>query len=196
MPDLENPRPPAHPETNTAELLALSRSGDRSAFDTLYTRLYQDLQAAARGQLRRHSSGATLDTSALVHEAYIRLADETGVPWACRAHFLGIAARAMRRAIVDYVRARTARKRGGGAAHVTLVAELVGIAHEPEVLIGVDDALSTMAEFNERLSRVAECRLFGGMSEEETAAALGVSVRTVQRDWRRARAWLQAELSG
>jgi RNA polymerase sigma-70 factor, ECF subfamily len=196
VPDLEKPVIPAHPETSTAELLALSRSGDRVAFDTLYTRLYDDLQSAARGQLRHRSGGATLDTTGLVHEAYIRLVDETGVPWACRAHFLGVAARAMRRAIVDYVRERTARKRGGGVAHVTLVPDLVGIAHEPEILIGIDDALSAMAQFNDRLSRVAECRLFGGMSEEETAAALDVSVRTVQRDWQRARAWLQAELSG
>jgi RNA polymerase sigma factor (TIGR02999 family) len=182
-----------HP--STAELLVRSRDGDRLAFDVLYTRLYHDLQGVARGQLRRFRSGDTLDTTALVHEAYFRLVDETSVPWECRAHFLAIAARAMRRALVDYLRERGAQKRGGGRPHVTLPAELLGGAPPLETLLAIDDVLARLATFSERLPRVAECRLFGGLTEEETARALGVSVRTVQRDWRRARAWLQEGLS-
>lgn len=178
---------------STVELLLKSRAGDRASFDRLYTRLYEELRKAARGQLR-HYRGGTLDTTALVHEAYIRLADERHVPWECRAHFLAIAARAMRRAVVDHIRERMALKRGGGRPHITLAPELLGEAHQPETLIAIDTALSSLATFNERLPRVAECRLFGGLTEEETADALGVSVRTVQRDWRRARAWLQEEL--
>lgn len=180
-------------QPRTAELLTRSRGGDRSAFDLLYTRLYDDLRQAARGQLRRYG-GDTLDTSALVHEAYVRLVDETSVPWECRSHFLAIAARAMRRAMVDYVRERTALKRGGGSLHVTLSHDAIGASQQPETLIAIDRALSELATFNERLPQVAECRLFGGMTEEETAHALDVSVRTVQRDWQRARAWLQQEL--
>jgi RNA polymerase sigma-70 factor, ECF subfamily len=178
---------------STVELLLNSRAGDRASFDRLYTRLYDELRDAARGQLR-HYRGGTLDTTALVHEAYIRLADERHVPWECRAHFLAIAARAMRRAVVDRIRERMALKRGGGRPHITLAPELMGVVNQPETLIAIDTALSSLATFNERLPRVAECRLFGGLTEEETADALGVSVRTVQRDWRRARAWLQEEL--
>lgn len=179
--------------TTTAELLLSSRAGDRTSFDILYTRLYDELRAAARGQLRRYR-GDTLDATALVHEAYIRVAGEQDVPWECRAHFLAVAARAMRRALVDHIRERMALKRGGGRPDVTLVPELAGATPPPETLIAIDDALSAMASFGERLARVAECRLFGGLTEEETAEALGVSVRTVQRDWQRARAWLQQEL--
>jgi RNA polymerase sigma factor (TIGR02999 family) len=178
---------------STVELLRSSRSGDRSAFDHLYTRLYEELLAAARGQLRRYW-GDTLDTTALVHEAYIRLVDEQSVPWECRAHFLAVAARAMRRAVVDHIREQTALKRGGGRPHVTVALELMAAPSEPDMLIAIDNALTSLACFNERLPQVAECRLFGGLTEEETAGALGISLRTVQRDWQRARAWLQQEL--
>lgn len=181
------------PRATTAELLLNSRAGDRSSFDQLYSRLYGELRDAARGQLR-HYHGATLDPTALVHEAYMRLVDERDVPWEDRVHFIAVAARAMRRAVVDHLRERMALKRGGGRPHVTLVPELVGESHAPETLIAIDHALSTLETFNERLAQVGESRLFGGLTEEETAAALGVSVRTVQRDWRRARAWLQEEL--
>jgi RNA polymerase sigma factor (TIGR02999 family) len=179
---------------DTAELLVQSGAGARPAFDQLYSRLYEELRGAARGQLRRYRAGDTLDTTALVNEAYLRLSEEKPVDWACRAHFLAIAARAMRRVIVDYVRERGAQKRGGRAPHVTLAHDLIGRAQDPETLIAVDEALSELAAFNERLARAAECRLFGGMTEEETAAALGVSLRTAQRDWQRARAWLQQAL--
>jgi RNA polymerase sigma factor (TIGR02999 family) len=181
--------------STTTELLARSRAGERLAFDILYERLYQDLLGVARGQLRRYPRRGTLDTTALVHEAYVRLVDETGVPWECRAHFLAIAARAMRRAVVDYIRERSAQKRGGGAPHVTLSLDHMGVSQAPDTLITIDAALSSLATFDERLCQVAECRLFGGLTEEETAQALGISIRTVQRDWQRARAWLQEALA-
>ncbi|NIP80506.1 MAG: sigma-70 family RNA polymerase sigma factor [Gemmatimonadetes bacterium] len=185
---------PGATPADTAELLARSRDGDKAAFDHLYTRLYDDLRQAARGQLRRYRGG-TLDTTTLVHEAYVRLVDERDVPWAGRAHFLAIAARAMRRAVVDHLRARNAQKRGGGRVHVTLPPDIGGRARHPETMITIDNALEELATFNERLVRVAECRLFGGLTVEETSGALGVSVRTIERDWQRARAWLQQELS-
>lgn len=181
--------------TTIGTLLIRSRDGDRHAFDALYARLYADLHDAAHGQLRRYGRGGTLDTTSLVHEAYLRMLDEKSAPWSCRAHFLAIAARAMRRAIVDYVRERTAQKRGGGRPHVTLSSQELGAADDPGTLIAIDDALTGLAEFNERLTHVAECRLFGGLTEGETAEALGVSLRTAQRDWQRARAWLQRELA-
>lgn len=180
---------------DTAELLARSREGDRAAFDALYAHLYEQLQVAARGQLRRHRSGGTLDTSALVHEAYVRLLNEQRVPWESRAHFLGVAARAMRRVIIDDARRRTARKRGGELLHVTLSPELSVPVEDIHTLLAIDEAITRLAGFDERLPRVAECRLFAGLSEEETATALDVSLRTVQRDWKRARAWLQRELA-
>lgn len=178
----------------TAELLLQSRAGNKSAFDHLYTRLYTELREAARGQRRRYR-GSTLDTGTLVHEAYIRLVDERNVAWECRAHFLAIAARAMRRALVDHIRREMALKRGGARAHITLRPDLLAAADQPDLIVAIDNTLSSLAAFNPRMARIAECRLFGGLTEEETAGALGVSVRTVQREWRRVRAWLQQELS-
>ncbi len=180
--------------SETAELLERARSGDRSAFDTLYARLYDELLAAARSQLRRAPGLVTLDTVALVHEAWVRLAAGADVPWAGRSHFLAVAARAMRCAVVDHIRAGAAAKRGGGEVMVTLSDHAPGAAPDPDTLLAIDDALTRLAAFNERLPRVAECRLFGGLSEEETAEALNISVRTAQRDWQRARAWLQEAL--
>jgi RNA polymerase sigma-70 factor, ECF subfamily len=180
--------------TDTAELLARARSGDRSAFDALYSRLYDELLVAARSQLRRSSGPSTLDTVGLVHEAYVRLADGADVPWADRAHFVAVAARAMRCAVVDHLRARTAGKRGGGELHVTLSEHASGTPADPHTILAIDDALTRLGAFSERLPRVAECRLFGGLSEAETAEALNISLRTAQRDWRRARAWLREAL--
>lgn len=179
--------------SDTSYLLTRARAGDKDAFDVLYSRLYVELGAIARRQLVGQRRRETLDTTALVHEAYARMLDET-VPGESRAHFLAIAARAMRRIIVDYARERGAEKRGGGKPNITLPPEGIGVKHEIETLIIIDEALSGLAAFNERLVRIAECRLFGGLTEEETAGALDVSLRTVQRDWPRARAWLQQRL--
>jgi RNA polymerase sigma factor (TIGR02999 family) len=180
--------------TPTVELLTRARGGDRDAFDGLYARLYTELRPVARRQLlsQRRRAG-TLDTTALLHETYARMIDET-LPADNRAHFLGIAARAMRRVIVDYVRARAAQKRGGSTPAVTLSTDGPGVTHDIETLVRIDQALSGLAAFNGRLERVAECRLFGGLTDEETASTLGISLRSVQRDWSRARAWLQQQL--
>ncbi|HVS63891.1 MAG TPA: sigma-70 family RNA polymerase sigma factor [Thermoanaerobaculia bacterium] len=177
-------------------LLQAHHGGDRAAFDQLVPLVYDRLRRIARGQLGRRGRGRghTLDTTSLVHEAYMELVDETGVAWKDRSHFFAIGARAMRRILVDYARERTAQKRGGGKPDLTLEPELHGVEQQAEQVLAVDRALESLAGFNERLARLVECRYFAGMTEEETAEALDISLRTVQRDWTRARAWLQKEL--
>ena len=140
--------------------------------------------------------GHSLQATALVNEAYVRLVDGTVVEWHDRAHFLAVAARIMRRILVDHARARYARKRGGGDARVTFDEALVVTAEARENFVALDDALEALATFDGRKSRVVELRFFGGLSVEETAAVLKVSVDTVMRDWRLAKAWLQAEMRG
>ena len=140
--------------------------------------------------------GHSLQATALVNEAYVRLVDGTVVDWQDRAHFLAVAARIMRRILVDHARARGARKRGGGDARVTFDEALLVTVEARENFVALDDALEALATFDERKSRVVELRFFGGLSVEETAAVLKVSVDTVMRDWRLAKAWLQAEMRG
>lgn len=176
-------------------LLKAHHEGDREAFDRLVPMVYDRLRRIARGQLARGGRGDLLDTGALVNEAYVQLVDETGVDWQDRSHFYAICARAMRRIVVDYARRRTALKRGGGTPDLTLEPEQLGADEQAELILAVDRAVDTLASFNERLARVVECRYFAEMTEEETARALGVSLRTVQRDWMRARAWLRKELA-
>lgn len=154
----------------------------------------------AHRELRAVRKGQTLDTVALVNEAYLRLRDGADLSWQNRFHFYGVTARVMRWIVVDHIRARGAGKRGAGAAFSTLdpdlaatVADVANVA-DVEVVMAVNHAVEKLALFNERLARVVECRFFGGMNEDEIAAALGVSSRSVQRDWKRARAWLQREL--
>ena len=140
--------------------------------------------------------GHSLQATALVNEAYVRLVDGKAVEWHDRAHFLAVAARIMRRILVDHARARGAHKRGGGAARVTFDEALVVTDEARQNFVALDDALEALAKFDERKSRVVELRFFGGLSVEETAAVLTVSVDTVMRDWRLAKAWLQAEMRG
>jgi RNA polymerase sigma factor (TIGR02999 family) len=175
-------------------LLKAHRSGDPEAFDRLVPLVYERLRALARGQLSRQPPGQTLSPTGLVHEVYMQLVRETGIEWRDRAHFFAISARAMRRTLVDYARRRGAAKRGGGVPAVSLDPERVAVEQQADVVLAVDDALDRLAEFNERLARLVECRYFAGLSAEETAEALGVSLRTVERDWPRARAWLRKEL--
>jgi RNA polymerase sigma factor (TIGR02999 family) len=177
-------------------LLQRHHEGERAAFDQMVPLVYERLRVIARGQLARAGRrGHTLDTSALVQDAYLQLVDEHGVDWQDRAHFFAVCARAMRRILVDYARRRHAAKRGGGAAHLTLQPDLVAIDSQSELILAVDAAVEELAAFNERLAQVVECRYFAGMTEEETAQALGSSLRTVQRDWMRARAWLLKALA-
>jgi RNA polymerase sigma factor (TIGR02999 family) len=158
--------------------------------------VHQELHQIARRCMAGERVGHSLQATALVNEAYVRLVDGKAVDWHDRAHFLAVAARIMRRILVDYARARGARKRGGGDARVTFDEALVVTAEARENFVALDDALEALAKFDERKSRVVELRFFGGLSVEETAAFLTVSVDTVMRDWRLAKAWLQAEMRG
>jgi RNA polymerase sigma factor (TIGR02999 family) len=175
---------------SVTQLLLDCRGGDRQAFDRLFPLVYEDLRGVALRQLRREPDGHTLGATALVHEAYVRLVDINRVEWHDRAHFLAMAARAMRRILVDHARKHRAVRRGGGAVPISLDDAIVAVEQDPDRLIDLDTALERLATLNERLARVVECRFFGGLSDEETAAALGVNERTVQRDWLKARGWL------
>jgi len=171
-------------------------NGDKAALDKLMPLVYDELRRLARYHMRRERAGVTLQTTALVNEAYLRLIDQKQVRWQNRAHFFAISAQLMRRILVDFARSRRYLKRGGAAQHVSLgealdVAEARGAA-----LVALDDALQALARIDERKSRVVELRYFGGLSMEETAEALKVSTETVKRDWRLARTWLRRELAG
>lgn len=177
------------------ELLYALREGDPDAFDRLVPLVYQDLRRIARGHLRRGRRGETLDTTGLVHEAYVKMVHQTGIGFEDRSHFLAVAAVAMRQIIISNARRHMAAKRGGGATPVTLDERRIAVEQQADQLVAIDDALERLAAFDPRLGQVVECRFFAGLSEEETAEAMGVSLRTAQRDWMRARAWLKEELS-
>lgn len=183
------------PGGEITRLLLAHKGGDPAAFDALVPLVHDELRVMARRQLRRLRSGQTLDTVALVNEAYLRLAEDAPLDWQNRAHFFGVAARVMRWIVVDHVRSRLAQKRGVGAAFETLDPEVVGTSSNVEAVLAVNRAVEQLQEFNPRLARVVECRFFGGMTEGEVAEALGVSERSVQRDWKQARAWLHKSLS-
>jgi RNA polymerase sigma factor (TIGR02999 family) len=178
------------------DLLISVREGDQDSLDRLFELVYDDLKRRAHHQLV--GSTPTLNTTALVHEAYVKLAGAANPGWQDRTHFFRVAARAMRQIVIDRARGHLAQKRGGGAVPVNLDDLQVGAASPDaaaEALMALDDALSRLAEQNERLSQVVELRFFGGLSVEETARALDVSDRTVKRDWRLARAFLQEVLT-
>jgi RNA polymerase sigma factor (TIGR02999 family) len=177
----------------TELLLELGRGSERAA-DVLVPLVYEELKQIASRQLRRESPGHTLCTTALVNEAYLRLVDQTRVQWINRAQFFAVAARLMRRILLDHARRVRAGKRGGDLRRVDLDDVDVPIQERAAELIALDDALDRLAALNPRLSQVVECRFFGGMTEEETAAALGVTDRTVRRDWVKAKGWLHQEL--
>jgi len=166
----------------------------QAACDELFPLVYAELRRIAAREMRREKPGRTLQTTALVHEAYLRLLKDASLSFENRAHFLGIAARAMREILIEHARARSARKRGGGAVRLT-VDDLVAPAPSIDVL-ALDEALQRLARLDERHARVVELRYFGGLSVEETASALGVSPATVKRDWTLARAWLFREMTG
>jgi len=170
--------------------------GDEGALERLIPLVHDELHRIARRCMAGERVGHSLQATALVNEAYVRLVDGKAVEWHDRTHFLAVAARIMRRILVDHARARGAHKRGGGDARVTFDEALVVTAEARENFVALDDALEALAKFDERKSRVVELRFFGGLSVEETAAVLKVSVDTVMRDWRLAKAWLQAEMRG
>lgn len=177
----------------TAMLRELSQ-GQSDALDRLMPVLYEELRRVARRELRRERPGHTLDSTALIHETYVRLLELRQVAWQDRNHFIALSARVMRRILTDHARARKRAKRGGGAAFVSLsAAEEVSAVHADE-LVELDETLARLEQVNARACRVVECRCFGGMSVEETADALSVSPATVKRDWVFSRAWLNREL--
>lgn len=177
------------------ELLLELRDGRREAMDRLFPIIYAELHRIAHAQLKRERDGHTLNATALVHEAYMKLVDITRVEWRDRTHFLSMASRAMRRILIDYARQHGRQRRGGGVQPVTLDEALIAADRQADTLLAVDTALERLGELNERLVRLVECRFFGGLTEEETAEVLGVNVRTVRRDWVKARGWLERELS-
>jgi RNA polymerase sigma factor (TIGR02999 family) len=175
------------------DLLLQVRGGSPEAMDRLFHAVYGHLRRIASRQLRNERPGHTLGTTGLVHETYLKLADQTQVQWQDRAHFYRVAACAMRRILVDYARRCRAERRGGELRRVSLGEEATA-QERGDTLLALDEALERLASVNQRLSHVVECRYFGGLTEEETAEALGVTSRTVQRDWAKARGWLYLEL--
>ena len=179
---------------DTTRLLLEIRDGDQSAAERLVPLIYDDLRALASRYMRNEPADHTLQPTALVHEAFLRLVDTDRVEWQTRAHFLAVAARTMRRILVDHARRRRAVKRGGGRK-VTLVEGLAFSEPRPLDLVALDDALAKLGRIEKRQSSVVELRFFGGLAVEEIAEVLDVSTATVKRDWRFARAWLLRELS-
>ena len=176
------------------ELLIAWGSGDRAALEELTPLVYGELRRLAHRHLGRERRGHTLQTSALVHEAYLRLIGQKNVEWQGRAHFFGIAARLMRQILVDYARTRNNQKRGGDANRVSLDEALLVSDERAAEVVALDEALERLAKVDPRKGRVVELRFFGGLSVEETAEVLAVSPGTVMRDWTLAKAWLHNEL--
>jgi RNA polymerase sigma factor (TIGR02999 family) len=190
---------PAESRDVTALLRAWA-AGSPDALDQLTPIVYAQLRAQARRCLRRERPGVTMQSTALVHEAYLRLMNAPDVAWHDRVHFFALSAQIMRRVLIDAARARAAAKRGGGRlVHHSSAVDLERLStseSSARSLCALDDALEALAKIDERRAKVIELRFFGGLSVEETAAALGISPQTVMRDWRLARAWLTRELRG
>jgi RNA polymerase sigma-70 factor, ECF subfamily len=186
-----SPDPSSH---HVTELLLAWGAGNESALNELVPIVHDELHRIALACMAGEKAGHSLQATALVNEAYLRLVETRGMNWQNRAHFLAMSARVMRRILVDFARSKQYQKRGGGAVRVTLVDD-VGLSDEPgRDLVALDDALEALAKVDERKSRVIEMRFFGGLSVQETAEALHVSPETVMRDWKLARAWLLRQL--
>jgi RNA polymerase sigma factor (TIGR02999 family) len=183
------------PQADATELLLAWSNGDKSAFDKLVPLVHKELRVLAERYMRRERPDHTLQATALVNEAYVRLVDVNRIHWQNRTHFLAIAAQTMRRILVEFARQRHRQKRGGGAMRVTMT-DAEHVVHEiGPGLVALSDALSALASFDPRMSQVVELRFFGGLTVQETADVLNVSPETVMRDWKTAKAWLLRELS-
>jgi RNA polymerase sigma factor (TIGR02999 family) len=182
----------AHDRIN--ELLAAARHGDRSALDQVFDSVYGELRRLARSQRRRWQGDTTLSTTALVHEAYVKLVDQNHAQWNDRAHFLAVASKAMRHVLVNYAEQRLAQKRGGGAPHVPLDEANPVTEEAADEVLALHEALDRLAQVNRRQVQVVESRFFAGLSIEQTAEVLGISPATVKRDWQTAGAWLHREI--
>jgi RNA polymerase sigma-70 factor (ECF subfamily) len=177
------------------ELLAEWREGNQSALDELYPLVYDELHRLARRYMSRERKDHTLQTTALINEAYVRLVDQKNVNWANRSHFFAISAQIMRRILIDHARRHAYAKRGGGAQQVSLEEVAAIVPNQGRELVRLDEALKTLAERDPRRSQVVELRYFGGLNNEEIAGVLHVSENTVTRDWNMARAWLYQQLT-
>lgn len=185
------------PHESVAALLAAAEAGDRNALNALFPLVYDELMVLAHHQRRQWHGDLTLNTTAIVHEAYLKVIGQKRLPAESRAHFFAVAAKAMRHILCNYARDRRRQKRGGEFTHITLgeVSGAIELSDEhSDELELLDGALQELAKHAERQARVVECRFFGGMSVEDTAAALGISERTVKRDWMFARAWLRRQM--
>jgi RNA polymerase sigma factor (TIGR02999 family) len=192
---------PISNETSTGEiprdvtrLLVAWSGGDEAALDQLYPLVYEELHRLAYGRMRHERQGHTLQPTALVHEAFLRLADQNRGIWENRGHFFAIATRMMRRVLVDYARRRQRGKRGGGAVHLSLEEALEAGRPPARDVLAVHDAIEVLATVDRRKARMVELRFFGGLSIEETAECLGVSPGTVMRDWTLSKAWLKRQI--
>jgi RNA polymerase sigma factor (TIGR02999 family) len=177
----------------TTQLLAW-RAGEASAQESLFPLVYGELRRMAHRQMAGERAEHTLDTTGLVHEAYLKLVDRTRADWTDRSHFFAVAATAMRRVLVDSARRYRSAKRGGAPRRVSLTDSMLVAEQRADTLIAVDDALAELARIDPRVSRVVECRFFAGLTETETAEVLGVTDRTVRRDWIKAKGWLHRTL--
>ena len=187
--------PPLTPHNDVTLILQEWSDGDTGAPERLMPLVYAELRRLARDYLRRERPAHTLQPTALVHEAYLRLVDQTRLTWQNRAHFYGVAAQMMRRILVDHARTRGAQKRGGPAQQLSLDEARFSPEERPADLVALDEALKALAETDERKARVVELRFFAGLNMEETAEVLKVSEKTVRRDWQMAKLWLHRELA-
>lgn len=184
------------PPNEISQLLDEWSKGSQAALDRLYPLVYDELRRMAHRYMNRERKGHTLQTTALINEAYLRLVAQKNVQWANRAHFFGISAQIMRRILVDHARRYDYAKRGGRAQRVSLDEAALVARERGEELLALDEALNRLREIDERRSQVVELRYFGGLENEEIASLLKISANTVTRDWNLARAWLYRELSG
>ena len=192
---MAQPEPDSTGDREITDLLIQLRDGRPDAMDRLFPLIYDQLRRIAHRQLQAEPREHTLGTTGLVHETYLKLVDQTRAEWRDRGHFFRVSSMAMRRILVDYARRYRAIRRGGGFERVPFdQAEEAALAQRGDRLLALEDALTRLAEVDQRLSQVIECRYFGGLTDDETAEALGVSLRTVQRDWAKARGWLSLEL--
>lgn len=183
-------------QDQVTQLLLDWSKGDGEAFDELVPLVHDELRRLARRYMRRERAGHTLQTTALVNEAYLRLVNQGQVEWQNRAHFFAIAARVMRRILVDYARTRGYSKRGGNAVHVSFDEAAIVSPDARAEIVAIDQALSDLAAVDPRKSRIVELKFFGGLNIEETAEVMSISPTTVQREWRSAKAWLYYAISG
>lgn len=181
-------------QDNVTQLLIKFREGSKDAYDEIFPHVYERLKRLASRQLKGEAAGHTYSKTDLVHEAYLKLIDQAEVEWQDRAHFYALAARSMRRILIEHARKKKAAKRGGSKHDRTFIDEIMRVDEQAESLLEIDDAINKLADMDERMAKVVECRYFGEMTYDDIAEATGVSTRTAKRDWELARGWLYKEL--